>query len=250
MIGFTTARRIGYLIALMGFGGAWEYLAGSSPSVRLLVSSPSRMWMFFSQNTSDVLVATRTTLIEATLGLVLATAVAFAVMFLCFFRPRLIPYVLPAMVVSQVIPLIVLAPFFVIALGIGMASKVAMAAVLSFFPTFVNMAQGFRLIDSRVHELLEVYDTPTAIRIAKAYLPLSLPNIAAGLKVSATLAVIGAIVAEFAGAQVGIGKNLFLSAIRLEPDLMMVSVICAAVIGASLYSAISLIERQLGHWYL
>ncbi|QYO65280.1 ABC transporter permease [Leptolyngbya sp. 7M] len=157
-------------------------------------------------------------------------------------------FVLPLMVTSQVIPLIVLAPFFIILLGIGMTSKIAMAAVISFFPIFVNFAHGYKSISSNIHELMHIYDASTRFKIWNVYFPLSAGSILAGLKVSATLAAIGAIVAEFTGAEVGLGKNLFISAIRLEPDLMMTSLILSTLIGLTLFTSILLIERSFLGW--
>ena len=71
----------------------------------------------------------------------------------------------------------------------------------------------------------------------------------AGLKISATLAVIGAIVAEFNGAEVGLGKNLYLAAKRLEPDMMMNSLLLSTLLGGVVYLCISMIENKLGKWY-
>ena len=243
-------RNATYLTLVLVLLAVWEYLGSSYPTARLLISSPSLVADYVGAHGDEVALATWTTFIEAALGLLLATAVAFGVMIACFYRPRLMDFLLPIMVTSQVIPLIVLAPFFVIAIGIGMTSKIAMASVLCFFPTFVSLAQGYRTLDRSVHELLYVYDTSTWMRIRKAYLPLTLPSIMAGLKVSATLSVIGAIVAEFTGARVGLGKNLFLSAIRLEPDLMMTSLVCSALLGFVMYGTIHLVEQRLGQWYL
>src|SRR5690606_6580259 len=142
-------------------------------------------------------------------------------MILCFYKPKLMDFVLPIMVTSQVIPLIVLAPFFIFLLGIGLGSKIAMAALMCFFPIFVNFALGYKAMSQNIHELMHIYNADTWTRIRNVYFPLAMPSIMAGLKISATLAVIGAIVAEFNGAEIGLGKNLFLAAKRLEPDLMM-----------------------------
>ena len=77
-----------------------------------------------------------------------------------------------------------------------------------------------------------------------------MPQIMAGLKVAATLAVIGAIVAEFNGTEIGLGKNLFLAAKRIEPELMMSSLLLSALLGGFLYLSIYLIEYIFGKWYL
>lgn len=77
-----------------------------------------------------------------------------------------------------------------------------------------------------------------------------MPNIMTGLKIAATLAVIGAIVAEFNGAEIGLGKNLFLAAKRLEPELMMSSLFLSSLLGGLMYFIIYLIEHRFGKWYL
>ena len=153
------------------------------------------------------------------------------------------------MITSQVIPIIVLAPFFIILFGIGLTSKIIMAAVISFFAIFISFTQGYKAISRNIHELMTVYNAPLSFRIKEVYFPLAMPSIMSGLKVSATLAVIGAIVAEFTGARYGIGKNLFVSAIRLEPDMMMTSLILAALLGLALYGIINYIDKKYGFWY-
>ena len=77
-----------------------------------------------------------------------------------------------------------------------------------------------------------------------------IPNIFTGLKLGATLSVIGAIVAEFTGAEFGLGKNLFLTSIRIEPELMMLSIISSMILGCFLFATIYTIERFLGRWYI
>ncbi|MCZ2392972.1 MAG: ABC transporter permease [Chitinophagales bacterium] len=224
---------------------AWEYFGSSSQTARLLLSSPSLIVKYFGENTAILMQATQVTLIEAAAGLLIATAFSFGVMILCFYFPKLMDFVLPIMITSQVIPLIVLAPFFIILMGIGLESKIAMAALMCFFPIFVNFAQGYKAISQNIHELMHIYNADTRTRIRQVYFPLSMPSIMAGLKISATLAVIGAIVAEFNGAEMGLGKNLFLAAKRLEPDLMMTSLLLSTLMGVLFFGTIYLLEKKL-----
>jgi len=227
---------------------AWQYFGSTNQTVRLLLSSPSLVVDYFGENYVALLHATQTTLLEAIAGLLIAVSFSFGVMILCFFFPKLMDFVLPIMITSQVIPLIVLAPFFIILLGIGLGSKIAMAALMCFFPIFVNFAQGYKAINSTVHELMYIYNTGTWFRIKHVYFPLSMPSLMAGLKISATLAVIGAIVAEFNGAEVGLGKNLFLAAKRLEPDLMMSSLLLSTLLGVMFFGTIYFIEKKIINW--
>lgn len=229
---------------------SWQYFGSQSRTVRLLISSPTLVAQYFSENAGDLLRAAGITLAEAVAGLAIATGFSFLMMILCFYKPKIMDFMLPLMITSQVIPIIVLAPFFIILLGIGIKSKIAMAAVISFFPVFINFSQGYKAISASIHEMFYIYNAPLGFRIRKVYFPLAMPSIMAGLKVSATLATIGAIVAEFTGAEIGLGKNLFLSAIRLEPELMMVSLLLSALSGGLLFGSMWALERKYGKWYV
>lgn len=227
---------------------AWQYFGSTNQTARLLLSSPTLVVDYFRVNYAELLEATQTTLIEAVVGLLIAAIFSFGMMILCFFYPKLMDFILPIMITSQVIPLIVLAPFFIILLGIGLGSKIAMAALMCFFPIFVNFAQGYKAISPNIHELMHIYNANTWTRIRQVYFPLSMPSIMAGLKISATLAVIGAIVAEFNGAEVGLGKNLFLAAKRLEPDLMMSSLLLSTLLGVVFFVTIFTLEKIIIKW--
>lgn len=241
-------NKILYILLSVVLLVAWQYFGSTSQTARLLLSSPSLVVDYFGENYTSLLQATQTTLIEAVSGLLIATVFSFGVMILCFYKPKLMDFVLPIMITSQVIPLIVLAPFFIILMGIGLGSKIAMAALMCFFPIFVNFAQGYKAISQNIHELMHIYNADTWIRIRNVYFPLAMPSIMAGLKISATLAVIGAIVAEFNGAEIGLGKNLFLAAKRLEPDLMMSSLLLSTLLGVVFFGTIYFIEKRICKW--
>ncbi len=232
----------GLIIALLIL---WQYFGSTNQTVRLLLSSPSLVFDYLKDNLSDMSQATAITFVEAFLGLLIATVFSFGMMIFCFYKPKLMDYILPVMITSQVVPLIVLAPFFIILFGIGISSKVAMAAIMCFFPIFVNFAQGYNSINRNIHELMHTYNASTSFKILNVYFPLSATNIFTGLRISATLSVIGAIVAEFTGTNFGLGKNLFMSAIRLEPELMMSSLIMSSLLGFLLYFIIVLIEKKV-----
>ena len=242
-------NKILYILLSALLLAVWQYFGSTNQMARLLLSSPSLVVDYFGKNYSSLLQATQTTLIESVTGLLIATVFSFGIMILCFYFPKLMDFVLPIMIISQVIPLIVLAPFFIILMGIGVGSKIVMAALMCFFPIFVNFAQGYKSISQNIHELMYIYNADTWTRIKQIYFPLAMPSIMAGLKISSTLAVIGAIVAEFNGAEIGLGKNLFLAAKRLEPDLMMSSLLLSILLGGVIFALISLTEYKFGKWY-
>lgn len=239
-----------YIFLLIVFAFLWHYFGSNYNHVRMLISSPMLTIEYFNENSSILLNATFTTFCESLLGLITATVIAFGLMIFCFYNKGFYNFILPMIISSQIIPLITLAPFFILTFGIGMKSKVALAAVISFYPIFLNFATGFNSISNNILYFLNLYNTKISFRIFKIYFPLSLQNIFTGLKISATLSVIGAIVAEFSGAEIGLGKNLLMSAIRIEPELMMVSIFLSAILGSVLFGSIYLLEKMVGKWYL
>lgn len=241
---------ISYVVLAIAIVFIWEYKSQMNSTWRLMISSPSLMLDYFVSNSSSLLQATWVTFYESFVGLLIATTFSFSTMIVCFYIPRLMDFFLPIMIVSQVIPLITLAPLFIILFGVGAGAKIAMATLLCYFPIFVNFSNGVKLISNNIHELTFIYNISTIQKIRFVFFPLAMPSIMAGLKIAATLAVIGAIVAEFNGAQIGLGKNLFLAAKRLEPDLMMVSLILSSILGGSMYAFILFIEKQFGKWYI
>jgi NitT/TauT family transport system permease protein len=241
-------KRLYFLLLSSGLLVAWQLAGSWSSTVRLLISTPQLVIAYFVENVRDLLLAFGTTLIESLTGFLIAIFFSFSAMILCFYKPKLMEFILPVLVTSQVVPLIVLAPFFIILLGIGLASKIAMAALMCFFPIFINFAQGYKAISSNIEELMYIYNAPLRFRIIAVYFPLSLSSIMAGLKVSVSLAVIGSIVAEFTGAVNGLGKNLFVSALRLEPELMMSSLILSTFLGLVFFQFIVFMEKKLINW--
>jgi ABC-type nitrate/sulfonate/bicarbonate transport system permease component len=242
-------NKILYILIIIVLLVMWQYFGSTNNDVRLLLSSPSLIIEYFFKNHIALLQATQTTLIEAVAGLFIATLFSFGIMILCFYSPKFMDFVLPVMIMSQVIPLIVLAPFFIMWLGVGLSSKIVMTILMCFFPIFISFAQGYKAISQNIKEMMQIYNADTWTRIREVYFPLAMPSIMAGLKVSATLAVIGAIVAEFNGAEVGLGKNLHLAAKRLLPELMMSSLLLSTLLGGLLFIFINLIEYKFGKWY-
>ena len=116
----------------------WQYAGKNNQNVRLLVSTPSLIYTYFEEHKEGLLTALLVTLFETFSGLFLATLFSFIMMLSCFYKPNLLKIIMPVMVAFQVIPLIVLAPFFILIFGMGLTSKIALAALISFFPIFIK----------------------------------------------------------------------------------------------------------------
>ena len=228
---------------------AWQLAGDMNGSVRLLVSTPARTLRYAVSERDKLFQDMCTTGIESALGLAIAVLVSLALMILCLYYGKLYDWLFPLLFASQIVPLVTLAPFFILLFGFGISAKVAMAVLLSFFPTFLAFARGVASIDRGTRELVRVYAASKTFQVFRVFLPMSMPYLMTGVRVSAPLAVIGAIVGEFNGAMQGLGRNLFIAARRIEPELTVSSVALSTVIGGVFYLSVLSIERLVAPWY-
>lgn len=178
--------------------------------------------------------------IGATAGLLIGAATGtFAT-----FRVALWPFV----VAFQNTPRVALAPVFLTWFGFGMTSKVVMAAVICFFPVVINTVAGLASVDDNARTLFRTYGATTRQTFFKLTLPTAAPVAFAGIKTALTLALLGAIVAEFVGASEGLGVLVKEFNFQLEVAKGFAVVVFLALIGLVLYGLIELVERRLITW--
>ena len=188
------------------------------------------------------------TALEATAGFVLASVSSFCVAALfVHYRPARAA-VMPYLIGLKAVPLIAMAPLLVLWLGNGLISKVAMAALVCFFPVVVNLARGLSDVPPEQLELMTILSATRRQVFTHIRLPNSLPYLFAALKIASTLAVVGAIVAEFSGANGGIGYLILIAALRLDTDMLVGGILLATLLGLLLYYAVEAIERRVVYW--
>lgn len=156
----------------------------------------------------------------------------------------------PYLVAAQATPILALAPLLVLWLGTGFAPKVVICALIVFFPIAVATMVGIRAVDDRLLELARSLRATRWQVFRHLELPAALPQILGGMRVGVTLAVVGAIVAEWAGADKGLGVLINLARGALfDTPLMFATLATIAAIGVLLYLAVVLVERALvGAW--
>jgi NitT/TauT family transport system permease protein len=191
---------------------------------------------------------TMVTFIESLGGFLLAIVVSVPLAILITYSDLLNRLVMPALVVSQVIPKIALAPLFVIWLGFGLLPKVLMSFLVAFFAIVVSTVVGLRSIEPNMLHLSRSMGASTLQTFLKVRLPNSLPTFFGGLKVGVTLAVIGAIVGEFVGAGSGLGHLTIIAMASLNLPLTFAAILMMGVIGVVMYGAVELLERLAVPW--
>jgi len=154
----------------------------------------------------------------------------------------------PYVILFQSLPKVALAPIFVIWFGFGLASKVIMAATIAFFPVLVNTLTGLEGVNKNAQLLFRGYGASRSLLFRKLSLPEILASVMAGLKTAITLALIGAIVAEFVGAQKGLGILLERFNFQLQMEEAFAVLLYLALMGLVLYLALDVIDRKVIFW--
>lgn len=154
----------------------------------------------------------------------------------------------PYIVALQAIPKVAIAPLFVVWFGFGMTSKVVIVALITFFPVFVNAVIGLRATPAEQHELFDVYGSSAWKRFVHLKVPNSLPYVFGGLNVGVTLSVIGAIVAEFVGAQEGIGAAIMRAGFALDTAGVFAAITLLTLIAAGASAGVQAFGRHLVFW--
>jgi NitT/TauT family transport system permease protein len=158
-------------------------------------------------------------------------------------------YVYPLLVFSQSIPKIAIAPLFVVWFGFGIVPKILSAVMLGFFPVVVSAVQGFKSVDPDMIDLARAMEATKLQIFRMVSLPHATPAIFAGLKVSITLAVVGAVVGEFVGSNSGIGYVLQRSIGNFDLPTMFAALVILALIGVVLFWVVDVIERIAIPWH-
>lgn len=188
----------------------------------------------------------RTTLVEVLLGFAIGSTIAI-VIGIGLARSRLAERLLsPYLVAAQATPVLALAPLIVLWFGSGLASKLVICTLIVFFPVAVATMVGIRSVDPRLLEMARSFRATGWQTITRVEVPAALPAILGGLRVGITLAVIGAIVGEWAGGESGLGVLINIARGSLfDIPLMFATLLTLALLGVSLYLVMVLIERRL-----
>ena len=231
------------VVFVLFFLATWEMVVRLLSIPRYLIPAPSVIAATIVDRFSSLLGDTLITLLEAVLGFAAGTSVAFLLGVL-FVRSRLIERSLsPLFVALQAVPLIAISPLLIIWFGNGLESKVVMAAIACFFPMAINTAAGLKSVNYESLALMKVLSASEMQIFWKLRLPSALPYIFTGLKISATLSVIGAIVAELAGATRGTGFQILMSSYQTDTPMLFSAVIFSALTGVFFFNAVSLLEK-------
>jgi NitT/TauT family transport system permease protein len=182
---------------------------------------------------------------EMLLGYLLAVAVAIPLAIAITSSHRFDRFVMPTMLFFQVVPKVAVAPLFLVWFGVGVLPKVLVAFLISFFPIVIDTAVGLRSMSSEMNDLARSMGASRIQIFTQFRLPTSLPYLFSGLKVAATLAIAGAVVGEFVGADKGLGYLLLVTNSNMETALMFATLVGLTFIGLVFFYSVEFLEAIL-----
>jgi len=237
-------------LSLVAGLAVWEAVVRLNHFPAFILPLPGQVWQRFVTLLSNGELAWHTgiTLGEVLGGLGLGLLAATALGYLIAKSPGLERALTPYVVASQAVPVVAIAPLLVIWFGSGLRSKVLICALIVFFPILINTVLGLRSVEPDLRDLMRSLRASRWQVFTNLDVPAALPVWLAGLKVGATLAVIGGVVGEFMGADRGLGFLINFGRGQYDTALVFVAVAALVVIALALYGLVSLIERWLLAW--
>ena len=236
------------ILLLIALIAAWQAVASLSAVDDLTLASPAETLTALGDDWSLLTHNAGVTLVEvlAGLGISIVAGVGFALAMHLNRALRDAAY--PLLVASQAIPIVVLAPIFVLAFDYGIGPKLAIVALICFFPITVNVLDGLRSAPADLLKLMRSLGASRLQSLRKVELPSALPYFFSGLRVAATVSVIGAVFGEWAGADKGLGRLVLLGNNQLQTPRVYAGIVILTLMAVALFALVALAERLICPW--
>ncbi|MEM9633977.1 MAG: ABC transporter permease [Pseudomonadota bacterium] len=229
----------------------WQIVVKGAGVPKVLLPAPSEIWIRLTTSVPTLWADFQQTFLKAVLaGYVIGCGSAFLTAILVDKIPFLRRGLLPIGNLVSALPIIGVAPIMVMWFGFDWPSKAAVVIIMTFFPMLVNTVSGLAASDAMQRDLMRTYASSYWQTLFKLRLPMAMPFIFNALKINSTLALIGAIVAEFFGTPiVGMGFRISTEVGRMNVDMVWAEIAIAALAGSLFYGAVALLERVVTFWH-
>jgi NitT/TauT family transport system permease protein len=237
------------VLSLVFLGLVWEAACRLLDIPEYLLPAPSTIWSTLVSAWPVLIFHTWVTLQETIYGFVAGTVLGLTLALLITYSPMLSKTLYTLIVASQVVPKIAIAPLLIIWFGYGMMPKVAVTALLAFFPVVIAAVTGLLAVSPDTINVLRSVAASRSQIFFKVMFPNSLPYLFSGLKIAITLSVVGALVGEWVGADSGLGYLIQIANSQIDTPLMFAAFAVLVVIGIGLFAIVALLEWVLMPWH-
>lgn len=229
--------------------GCWQLATKLFDIPTYLLPAPSLVVDELVEKPELYLEALRVTAIESVSGFLIAALAGFLFGILIARSPLTEELLYPYLNLIRVTPIVAIAPLLTIWLGHGMAPNVVVAAMIAFFPVVVGTVLGLKSVDPDLISLMRILNAGELTELRKIRLPNSLPHLFSAFRVSAPMAVIGALVGEFVGGSSGLGYLLVTAQGQLNTSAVFLLVLISGLLGIVVFNVVILVERRVVRWH-
>lgn len=235
-------------LLLLGVLLAWEALVAAAEIPHYILPAPSRIARALVADWPLLAPHARVTAVEVVAGFAVALAAGVSLGLAMFRWAAAARALEPLLVASQTVPVFAVAPLLVLWFGYGLASKVAMAALVVFFPMAIATLDGLRSADPDLVDWFRMAGARSATVLREVQVPAALPQVFTGMRVGAAVSVIGAIIGEWVGADAGLGYFMARANAQLRVDLVFAALVVLSLFGIGLVAAVRALERLATPW--
>jgi NitT/TauT family transport system permease protein len=227
----------------------WEVLIPILGVSKFMVARPSEIAESLRDFAGLFLSSALVTSAEIFWGFLLSVVVGVSIALLLTWFTSVERAVLPLVIGLQIVPKVALAPLLILWFGFSDLPKIILIMLIAFFPITMNMRVGLNSVSPDLLLLMRSVGASKFQVVSRIRIPTSLPYLFAGLRIAVTFSVIGAVVAEFAGANQGLGYLIQYGSTQLDTPLLFGGLVVISAVGFVFYYALSVVERIVNHWY-
>lgn len=226
----------------------WEVLVRLLHVDAYTLPAPSAIFKSFFNDFSTYHVHLYPTLLLVVLGIICSILCGISVAIILRLIPGLHEYIYPLLIMSQNVPVIVIAPLLVIWFGFGILPKLIVITLVCFFPITVSLLEGFNETDKELEKYMKMMGATRLERFKKLEWPNSMPYFFNGLKIAGTYSVMGAIISEWLGSDKGLGKFMLIAQRAFQVDQVFVAIVWIIIFAMVIYLVIYIIQRIVLRW--
>lgn len=226
----------------------WEVLVRLLHVDAYTLPAPSAIFKSFFNDFSKYHVHLYPTLLLVVLGIICSILCGICVAIILRLIPGLHEYIYPLLIMSQNVPVIVIAPLLVIWFGFGILPKLIVITLVCFFPITVSLLEGFNETDKELEKYMKMMGATRLERFKKLEWPNSMPYFFNGLKIAGTYSAMGAIISEWLGSDKGLGKFMLIAQRAFQVDQVFVAIVWIIIFAMVIYFVIYIIQRIVLRW--
>ena len=226
----------------------WQVVVWVTQAPPFILPAPIQVGAALLSHSNLIAFHASVTIFEIILGLIFGCAIGFVSAWAIMQFQPVRSWFLPVLVASQALPVFAIAPILMLWLGYGMASKIAMATLIIYFPVTAALYDGLRSTDSGWIDLARIMGASKHTLLKYIRLPAALPSLGSGMRIAAAIAPIGAVVGEWVGSSSGLGFLMLHANARTQVDLMFAALIVLAAFAILLYFGIDYIIKRIVFW--